>query len=225
MRVGVVGTGTMGRAIGSLVARHGHQVVFGSRNPAGAAELVKDLGTAEAMPYRLAALTTDLTFFCVDWQHAQGALALLGDCAGRVLIDVSNPETADGRSLILGHTTSGAEQIAQVSRARVVKAFNHIYAEMLSNPSALAGLAPTVLLCGDDADAKSLTTELVRSCELDTLDCGPLRVARHLEPLAMLMVQVVREQGFDPAGIALRLERGAGAEDIYSRWARSISSK
>jgi predicted dinucleotide-binding enzyme len=209
MRIAILGTGSIGSALATLFARHGHEVWLGSREPGAAAALAARVGARGVVPYRQAVAASELTVLCVPWPHGLDVVASLsGELAGRIVIDASNPESADGRSLAVGHTTSGAEALAQrAPGAHLVKAFNGLYAELLGDRDALARLRPSVFLCGDSAPAKAKVTTLITSCALDAVDCGPLRVARHLEPLAMLMVQLVRGQGWGPAAIALRLAR------------------
>src|SRR5262249_6737454 len=147
-----------------------------------------------------------LVCFCVPWEYARDAAAQLGDVRGKIILDPTNPEASDGRSLAVGHSSSGAETLAQwFAGASVVKAFNYVYAELLRDAQRLASVSPSIFLCGDDAAAKAVVGELVRSCELTPLDCGPLRSARYLEPLAMLMVQLVRGQALPPDRIGMRL--------------------
>ncbi len=209
MRIGIIGTGTLGSAIGGLCARHGHEVMFGARDPAKAHAMAAAM-RAESGSYSQAIAASELSFFCIPWEHAPAALDRLGDTAGRIIVDCSNPETPDGRSLDIGFHESGAERIAAaLPGSRVLKAFNHVYAEWLADEALLQRHAPTVMYCGDDADAKLSLARLLESCGLDGLDSGPLRNARYLEPVAMLMVHLVREQGWGPTGIALRFTRQA----------------
>ncbi len=205
MRVAIIGTGTIGSALASLFIRHGHTVLLGTRRPDQPNALADRLGL-NPLSYRAASEGADLSCFCVEWEHSGSAIALLGDLSGKILIDPSNPETPDGRSLALGHSTSGAEILASLSPgARVVKAFNYVYAELLEDAGALSGIAPSIFLCGDDSAARDLVSQLVRSCDLEPIDCGPLANARYLEPLALLMVQLVRKQGWPPASVGMRL--------------------
>ena len=71
------------------------------------------------------------------------------------------------------------------------------------------GARNTLFIAGDDSEAKHVTSTFVRPMGFDPVDAGPLASARYLEPLAMLMVELVRGQGFGPAGITLRLTRHA----------------
>ena len=201
MRIAVIGAGGIGTALCSLFKRHEHEVFVGSRSG--------------PMSYREAALAAEIVFFCIPWEHHGAAVAALGDIGGRVLVDVSNPESLDGRALALGHSTSGAETIAaEIPSARVVKAFNYVYAELLADPAAPARVAPSIFYCGDDGDAKQKVRALIESCSLDAIDCGSLLNARYLEPLAMLMVQLVRQQGWPPDGVAMRLAKASSADRV-----------
>lgn len=208
MQIAILGTGGIGSALAALFQRHGHALVLGTRNPDRPNRLAERLGVP-AVGYREAAASAEISCFCVAWEHSEAVLAELGDLAGRILVDPSNPETPDGRHLALGHSISGAEILAaRLPGARVVKAFNYVYAELLEDPVALARIAPSIFLCGDDRAAKRSVAELVTTCELRPVDCGALENARYLEPLALLMVQLVRTQGWPPAGIGMRLECG-----------------
>jgi len=212
MRIAMIGTGGIGSALAHLFAAHGHDVVIGSRFPEAAEPLARSIGASGLFDYRSAAEAAELLCFCIPWEHSAAAISRLGDLSGKILLDPSNPEAADGRSLALGHTNSGAEVIAALARgARVVKAFNYVYAELLGNERALATLSPSIFLCGDDVIAKATVSELVTSCRLTPVDCGPLKQARYLEPLALLMVQLVREQGWRPDAVAMRLVHSEAA--------------
>lgn len=206
MRVGIIGAGGIGSAIGAMLARNGHEVIVGSRNPDAASAVVARIGAREATTYRRAAEVTQLLFFCVKWEHSREALASMDDLSGCIVVDASNPENPDGRSLAIGHTQSGAEIIeGLIPGARVVKAFNYLYAELLHDPEGLKRVNPSIFVCGDDARAKEIVSALIRSCGLEPIDSGPLRNARYLEPLAFLMVQLVRTQGWPPDSIAMKL--------------------
>ena len=99
---------------------------------------------------------------------------------------------------------------APVGGACVVKALNHIYAEALD---ALRGngARPVAYYCGDDAGAKQLVASLLDGVGLRAVDAGPLRSARYLEPLAALMVELVRGQGRAPVEVARLTEAEAEA--------------
>jgi predicted dinucleotide-binding enzyme len=205
MRLAVIGTGDIGSGLAALFSRHGHALVLGTRDPSRPNPLAQELGL-RPVSYRAAAESADLVCFCVPWEHSAGALGALGDLTGKILVDPSNPEAPDGRSLEVGHSVSGAEILAaRAPGARVVKAFNYVYAELLRDPTALSQVAPSIFHCADDPAASRQVAELIRSCGLEPIDCGPLANARYLEPLALLMVQLVRNQGWPATAVGMRL--------------------
>ena len=108
---------------------------------------------------------------------------------------------------MVGGGDSGGERLAKkLPNLRVLKALNHVYAELLLT-AGVSTPAPTALFCGDDRSAKAALRVLLGSWGFDALDCGPLSSARFLEPVAMLMVELVRGQGWGPSDIALQMPR------------------
>lgn len=213
MRIAVIGAGGIGSALAALFSRHGHSVVLGSRHPERLTGLLREIAGATATTVQNAAQEADVVCICVPWEHLSETLDRLGDLSGKLVMDVSNPETTDGRSLAVGHSRSGAEIIAgRAEGARVVKAFNYLYAELLRDPQALLDVCPSIFFCGDDDAARATVSELILSCGLEPIDCGPLQNARYLEPLALLMVQLVRERGWPPARVGMRFVHPRGTD-------------
>ena len=210
-----MGCGRMGRALGARAARAGHAVVFGSRLRGTAGEAARAAGSgAGAGSYDEAVAHGSLVLLATRWQQTFKALAHLRGWEGRTLLDATNPSTPDGRELVLGHATSGAEEIARaVPEARVVKAFNHVYAQLLDEDVRFGALSPTVFYCGDHAAANALAGRFIRSLGFDAAFAGPLRVARYLEPAAQLMVALVEGQGLPATSVALALLRDAIREE------------
>jgi 8-hydroxy-5-deazaflavin:NADPH oxidoreductase len=105
---------------------------------------------------------------------------------------VTNALNDDMSGLQVGHTTSAAEEISKlVPGARVVKAFNTIFAPIYaSQDPRILGRTLTVFLAGDDQAAKASVSELASKMGFDVVDTGPLRIARFIEPLAMLNIQL-----------------------------------
>jgi hypothetical protein len=128
-----------------------------------------------------------LKFLCPD---AAGALRAVGDLKGKVVIDITNPLTADYMGLTLGHSTSAAEEIAKAAPgAEVVKAFNTVFAQVLAEGADFGrGQKVSVFVASDSARAKEAATALARSIGFEVVDAGGLKNARYLEPLAGLNV-------------------------------------
>lgn len=202
----------MGRALGRRAASRGHEVLFGSRRPSNALDAAREAGpAASAGTYAEALAYGDLALLAMRWPHALRAVAAAGSGTAGILLDSTNPATSDGLSLVLGHDTSGAEEIARaVPRVRVVKAFNHVYAEVVENPGGFGGPRPAVFYGGDDAAANDLAGRFIESLGFEAVLAGPLSIARYLEPLAQLAVALVEGQGHPAAGVAFGLLRAAG---------------
>jgi NADPH-dependent F420 reductase len=211
MRIAVVGAGAMGVALARGWAAAGHAVAIGSRNVERARSIADRVGTASGADYAGATAAADVVLLTVPWQAVRGIVPDL-DLAGKVLIDATNPyldDTFDG-----GEGTwslreafppgeSGASVIqALVPRARVVKAFNHIWARAAEH--GFAETRPAVFVCGADPEARSVVAGLAAEIGYDPHDVGGLEHACWLEALTPLVVALG-----DPA-LALTMTRSDG---------------
>lgn len=141
------------------------------------------------------------------WGAAQDALRAAGDLKGKILVDATNPLKPDFSGLALGHTTSAGEEVARwAPGARVVKAFNTIGAQHMTDPR-IAGQRPSMFVCGDDPAAKQTVAGLAEALGFEPVDAGPLTQARLLEPLAMLWISLAYAHGLG-TNIGFRLLRG-----------------
>jgi NADPH-dependent F420 reductase len=203
MKIAIIGAGNVGGTLGKRWARAGHEVAFGVRDPAEAriTALVRESGpSARAARVPEAVRDAAVVALTVPWENAREALTAAGDLRGRVLIDATNPLalTADGlrQGLLLGHTTSAGEQVARWAEgARVVKAFNTTGWQNMADP-VYGGAGLSMLLCGDDAEAKKVVADLARQLGFAPVEVGPLRSARYLEAVAMLWIDMAILQGF-----------------------------
>jgi 8-hydroxy-5-deazaflavin:NADPH oxidoreductase len=170
--VSILGTGNMGSAIAGIAEQGGNTVQL--------------LGSADvATP-----LTGEVVVLAVPHPAVEHVLAQRGDqLAGRVVVDITNPldfETFDSLT-VPADSSAAAEIAAAVPSARVVKAFNTNFAATLASGEA-GGRPTTVLVAGDDAEAKGLVADVVRAGGLRAVDAGPLRRARELEALGFLQI-------------------------------------
>jgi predicted dinucleotide-binding enzyme len=212
MRIGVIGTGSVGRALGSRLAEFGHPVVFGSRTPsAGRVEGILSAtghGSRAGLP-REAAGDSEVVFLATPWHGTETAVRGLGDLGDRVLIDCTNPLLPDLSGLDHAAGFSGGERVAEwADGGRIVKAFNTTGAANMADPT--YGEQRLVMpVCGDDPDAKATVAELVRDLGFEPVDCGGIRAASLLESLAMLWITLAHGEGLGPQiGFALlRRER------------------
>jgi predicted dinucleotide-binding enzyme len=137
-----------------------------------------------------AAQGQDVVILATGYGDAVAALQSVGRLQGKVVVDITNPLTADYMGLTLGHSTSAAEEIAKaVPDAHVVKAFNTVLAQVLGQGAALAdGSKVTVFYAGDNDAAKATVRTLTESLGFATADAGGLINARYLEPVAGLNI-------------------------------------
>jgi hypothetical protein len=209
MRIGVIGAGNVGGTLGRSWVRKGHDVVFGVLNPTAPKmrELLKTTGgKASVGSVAEAAAHGEVVAFATPWAATQDAVREAGNLAGKVILDCTNPLKEDLSGLAVGHTTSGAEQVAAwASSERVVKVFNTTGFENMAQPS-YGGTAITMFFVGDDAQAKRVAAQLAQEMGFDPVDAGPLANARLLEPLALLWISLAVKQGHG-TGIAFKLVR------------------
>jgi hypothetical protein len=197
MNIGIIGTGNMGSGLGKLWAGAGHQVLFGSREPGKAKALASSIGSNTTDgTYAEAAQFGEAVLLAVPWAGVEASIKAAGSLEGKILLDCTNPMTPDYMALVVGHTTSGAEEIARLAAgARVVKAFNHIYAQIIHSSPQFGSQNATAFYCGDDGSAKETVAGLMKEIGFEPVDAGPLQSARYLEPLAELCVQLAYAQG------------------------------
>jgi predicted dinucleotide-binding enzyme len=189
MNIGIIGMGQVGGTLGRRWAAAGHAVVFGARDPGNAkAQAEAKAAGARVTSVREAATGAEVVVLAVPWGGYREALAAAGDLAGKVLLDCTNPLTADLSALEVGTTTSAGEQVARAARgARVVKIFNTTGAGNMANPR--YGDTPvTMLYAGDDPAAKAAAAGLARDLGFDPVDLGPLTAARLLEPFGLVWI-------------------------------------
>lgn len=187
MNVTLIGTGNMGSALAAQIAKAGHKLTIIGRDADKAKALARSVGAQSSGKAVVA--DADVVVVATAFADAAGALRAAGNLDGKVIVDITNPLTADFMGLTIGHATSAAEEIQKTfPAAKVVKAFNTLFAQVLAGGPQLAGKTVPVYLAGDDAAAKSTVQSLVESIGFAPIDAGPLRNARYLEPLGGLNV-------------------------------------
>ena len=157
MKIGIIGSGNVGSALGKIWAAKGHEIMFSSRHPDKIKALAESAGknACFGLPAE-AAKFGDVIALAVPWSQAENALLSAGSLEGKILIDCTNPLKPDFSGLAVGFTTSAAEEDAKVAKgAKVVKAFNTTFAVLMASESRMFGdVSPTGFYCGDDAAAK-----------------------------------------------------------------------
>lgn len=186
MKVTVIGAGNMGSAFVKQLTRAGHQVTVTARNLEKAQSVAAANPGTIAVVAATAAADTDVIVLATSYDDAVGALKSVGDLSGKIVIDITNPLTADYMGLTLGHSTSASEEIAKaIPGAEVVKAFNTVFAQVLSDGADFGnGQTVSVFIASDSERAKQTAKALAESMGFATVDAGGLKNARYLEPVA-----------------------------------------
>ena len=197
MKVTVIGAGNMGAAFVKQLTRAGHQVTVTARNLEKAQALAATHPGAAAVIATNAAASADVVVLATGYGDAVAALKGVGDLTGKVVIDITNPLTADYMGLTLGHSTSAAEEIATaIPGAQVVKAFNTVFAQVLSEGADFGnGQTVPVFVAGDSERARQTVKALAESLGFATVDAGGLKNARYLEPVAGLNIYLAYGAG------------------------------
>jgi predicted dinucleotide-binding enzyme len=188
----------MGGKLGTIFARAGHEVVFSYARGRDKLEALarKAGGKARAGTPREAAKDADVVLLAVHWLRFDDVLEQAGDLSGKVVITCSLPMNEENTALVVGTTSSGAEQLAKkLSKARVAAAFNTVPSEVFYPVRELNRKAsrPHVVYYGDDDQAKQVAAGLIKDVGFEPLDAGPLRIARYAEPFALLVAQLAYE--------------------------------
>jgi predicted dinucleotide-binding enzyme len=213
MQIGILGSGLMGAKLGTLFARAGHEVVFSYAHSKTKLEgLARDAGaSARAGTPHDAAQGSDVLLLAVHWSRFDDVLQRAGDLSGKVVVSCSLPMNDDDTELVVAHTSSGVERLAQrIPTARVVSAFNTVPSEVLFGVFERRTKARRshLVYCGDDADAKQTAAQLITDVGFEPVDAGPLRIARYTEPFALLVARLAYEGEGGPE-LAYRFEHFA----------------
>lgn len=190
MKITVIGAGNMGSAFVSQLVRAGHQVSVTARDSGKASQVAAAHPGARAVDIAGAATGADAVILATGYADAANALQAVGDLKGQVVIDITNPLTADFMALTIGHSNSAAEEISKaVPGAEVVKAFNTVFAQVLAEGADFGnGRKVEVFVASDSERAKQTASSIAESIGFAVVDAGGLKNARYLEPLAGLNI-------------------------------------
>lgn len=190
MKVLVIGSGNMGSAFVKQLSAAGHEVSVTARTASKVADLAAKYPGVKAVASASAADGKDAVILATSYEDAVSALQSVGSLQNKVVVDITNPLTADYMGLTLGHSTSASEEIAKaVPGAEVVKGFNTLFAQVLNVGSDFGqGQKVTVFVASDSERAKQTAKSLAESMGFLTQDAGGLKNARYLEPLAGLNI-------------------------------------
>ena len=192
MHIAIIGAGNVGRALATSGTRAGHTVTLTAATPGKAEQVARETGARAASSNGAAVQNADVIILAVPFDAVEGIIEETGaTLAGKVLIDVTNrfaPDQLDG--------PSNAELIERMApNAGVVKAFNTLFAAHQADPR----ISDTPLdgyVAGNDEQAKRTVLELVESLGFRPIDAGPLTMARALEGMATLNINLNMQNGW-----------------------------
>jgi predicted dinucleotide-binding enzyme len=193
VKVGILGSGDVGKSFARAFGALGHEVVIGSRSPEKLSDFVGGEGDrVTSGTFEEAARSGDLLVLATHGMATEEALTMAGksNFDHKVVIDATNPLEFSGGAprLAIGHTDSLGEQIQRsIPNARVVKAFNTVGNPLFFKPE-LPGGPPDMFIGGNDADAKKLVSQVCDAFGWGVIDLGGIEASRYLEPMCMAWV-------------------------------------
>ena len=196
MKVGILGSGDVGKVLGAGFAGLGHEVKMGSRDPNSekVKAWVERTGRgASTGTFAEAAAFCEVAVLATLWEGTENAIKLAGpkNLDGKVVIDATNPlEFPKGAPprMAVGTTDSAGERVQRwLPGSKVVKAFNTVGNPHMVRPK-FPGGPPDMFFCGNDAEAKKTVAEILRAFGWGVVDLGGIESSRYLEPMAMVWI-------------------------------------
>lgn len=190
MKIAVLGFGNVGKQFANLFSEAGHEMIIGLRSIPN--QELPYLSTT----FKEAAKAADILAIAIPFNACTDVLPELADATkGKIVIDSTNPLNADWSPKLLGQENSASEEIERLlPEAHVIKAFNTIFADVMSEPLK-DGQAITAFIAGDNKEAKEKIVSLAKDIGYAPIDTGPLYTARYLESMAHLNIQIAVGQG------------------------------
>ena len=193
MKIGILGSGDVGKVLATGFLRHGHEVMVGTRDSAKLADWVALNPRGKVGSPDQAANFAETVVLAVKGSAAPDMLRLAGaeHLAGKTVIDATNPiaDAPPENGVLRFFTDINFSLMEQLQRefpgANLVKAFNSVGNLRMVNPEFAAG-RPTMFICGDDDGAKLEVATVLDQFGWDVADMGKAEAARAIEPLCML---------------------------------------
>jgi 8-hydroxy-5-deazaflavin:NADPH oxidoreductase len=193
MKIGILGSGDVAKALAAGFLRHDHQVTLGTRSPDKLAEWAQRNPAAAVTDVATAARFGNVVVLAVKGAAAADALRAAGaaNLKGKTLIDATNPiaEAPPTHGVLKFFTTLDESLMERLQRefpeVRFVKAFNSVGNACMVDPKFKGG-KPTMFICGNDEAAKRTVGGILSQFGWETADMGRAEAARAIEPLCML---------------------------------------
>ena len=193
MKIGVIGSGSVGQTLATGFEKHGHEVMIGTRESAKLAEWLKKNPKVKVGSLSETGSFGEVVVLAVKGSVAGDALRTAGakNLEGKLVIDACNPiaDAAPVNGVLQFFTGPNSSLMEQLQKAfpaaHLVKAFNSVGAPQMVNPEYKGG-KPTMFICGNDDSAKQTTAKILDQFGWETVDMGKAEAARAIEPLCML---------------------------------------
>ena len=188
MKIAIIGSGNVGKALAGAATKAGHDVTLTASDPGHAEEAARATNARAARSSKAAVDASDLVIVAVPAGKVDDVVGPLAkDLEGKVVVDVTNRLNMQEPSKAIDGTSMSEHIQQKAPKAHVVKAFNYSFASRMANPK-VDGTSLDAYLAGDDAGAKEKVAEFARSIGFRPIDTGALGMARALEALAVLNV-------------------------------------
>jgi predicted dinucleotide-binding enzyme len=191
-KIGILGSGEVGKALSRAFMGHGYQVVLGSDHTEKTAKFKKENPELETASFEQCARLADLAVLCVKGTAAEKVVGQVkAELSGKTVIDATNPiADAPPQNGVLKYFTSLDESLMErlqkiAPDSHFVKAFNSIGSGLMDNPD-FGGTRPTMFICGNNESAKKTVSEILEKFGFEVEDMGMAESARAIEPLAIL---------------------------------------
>jgi predicted dinucleotide-binding enzyme len=192
-KVGILGSGDVGKTLAKGFLKHGYQVAIGSDHAEKLAEFKRENPQIETVTFEQAAQSGDIVVLCIKGTIAEKIIEKIKrHLSGKTVIDTTNPiADAPPENGVLKYFTSFEQSLMErlqkiAPDAQFVKAFNSIGSGLMINPDFRDNTKPTMFICGNNDDAKKKVHEILEKFGFETEDMGKAESARAIEPLCML---------------------------------------
>jgi len=190
MKVGIIGSGNVGKALAGAAVTAGHSVKITATTPGKADEAAKATGAEAVRSNQEAVRDSDLVVLAVPAGKVDDVVAALGpELDGKVIIDVTNRVDTQNPGNVLDGSSNAERIQRRVPKAHVVKALNYTFSSRHANPS-IGGTRLDGFVAGDDEGAKKKALSFVESIGFRPIDAGPLVMSRVLEGMASLIISL-----------------------------------
>jgi len=193
VKVGILGSGDVGKVLAKGFLKNGYQVAIGSDHPEKLTEFKRENPEMETATFEEAAQSGDIVVVCVKGTVAEKIVEKVKKhITGKTVIDTTNPiADAPPQNGVLKYFTSLEESLMErlqkiAPDAQFVKAFNSIGSALIVNPEFGDDTKPTMFICGNNDDAKKKVHEILEKFGFEVEDMGKVESARAIEPLCIL---------------------------------------